>query len=58
MVTVGRELDGGSLGLRSKPGPFAKKKNAKSPAPSRAEIVMELNTGAARNVRPPAVSGS
>ena len=42
------------MSVRSKPGPFAEKKNAKSPAPPRIEIVIGVNTGAARNDRPPA----
>ena len=40
--------------MKSKPGPFAEKKNAKSPAPSRVDVVTELNAGAARDDQPPA----
>lgn len=52
-MIVGEESERGAVTVRSKPGPFAGKENAKSPAPSRVEIVKELNAGAARDDRPP-----
>jgi hypothetical protein len=44
----------GSVSVRSKPTPFAEKKNAKSAAPPRVEIATELNAAVARNGWPPA----